>query len=143
LADDWRTLPTASQPPPPTERLSYDVLRQHYMAAVDYDLRAFVDFIVKQGDDNDLFVLIGDHQPARVARYSDGWDTPVHIISRNAALVDAFRPYADFSYSLSTKDIEATLHHEGLYSLLMRVLLQQYGSDPTNIPAYEPGGFIN
>lgn len=144
LADDWRTLPDLPQPPvPPAERPSYDVLRQHYMTAVDYDLKTLVDFIVEQGDDNDLFILIGDHQPARVARYSDGWDTPVHIISRNADLVDAFRPYADFSHSLSTRDITATLHHEGLYSLLMRVLLTQYGSDPTNVPDYAPGGFVD
>lgn len=144
LADDWRTLPNLPQPPaPPAERPSYDILRQHYMAAVAYDLQALVDFIITQGDDNDLFILIGDHQPARIARYSDGWDTPVHIISRNAALVDAFRPYADFSYSLSTRDITATLHHEGLYSLLMRVLLTQYGSDPNNLPVYAPGGFVD
>lgn len=144
LADDWRTLPNLPQPPaPPAERPSYNILRQHYMAAIAYDLQALVHFIITQGDDNDLFILIGDHQPARIARYSDGWDTPVHIISRNAALVDAFRPYADFSYSLSTRDITATLHHEGLYSLLMRVLLTQYGSDPNNLPVYAPGGFVD
>ena len=120
FVDDWRTL-NAVQPSSQTvdpEAIDHQERRQNYMRAVDYQLRTLTDFILRNGDDNSLFVLIGDHQPPRVSRKSDGWATPIHIIQ---------------SY-------ETELHHEGIYSMLMRVLLKRYGSDPSPLPAYLPQG---
>ena len=123
----------------PAGSLSHADLRRAYLESIQYELSMLTDFIVQEGDENDLFILIGDHQPARVARYVDGWDTPIHIISRDPALISAFEPYG-FTPGLGTGDNEATLHHEGLYSLLVRVLLQQYGADPSRLPEYRPTG---
>ena len=37
-------------------------------------------------------IVLGDHQPAaEVTRWSESYAVPIHVISRNRALVDAFR----------------------------------------------------
>jgi hypothetical protein len=98
-----------------------------------------VDLITAEADENDIFVIVGDHQPARVARYEDGWDTPMHIISQNEALAEAFAEYG-FVPGLTTRSREPAIHHEGFYSLFMRVLLKQFGQNPGDLPPYWPDG---
>jgi hypothetical protein len=95
--------------------------------------------MLRHGDENSLFVLIGDHQPPQVSRRADGWETPVHIVSRDADLIDAFAEYG-FGPGLEVQPVEPTLRHEGIYSLFMRVLLSQYGADQTSLPEYLPNG---
>jgi hypothetical protein len=53
-------------------------------------LESLTDFILRIGDEKSIFVLIGDYQPQRVSRHSDGFDIPIHIISKDAAIVDVF-----------------------------------------------------
>lgn len=140
VAADWRTLNDVTPvPPAPGERLPQDVLRQQYLASIEYEFNTLVDFILKQADEGDVFVLVGDHQPARVARYSDGWDTPIHIISKDPAFVEAFYEYG-FVPGLKTQDHTPVMRHEGFYSLFMHVLLKQYGLDPGHLPEYRPDG---
>jgi phosphoglycerol transferase MdoB-like AlkP superfamily enzyme len=140
VVSEWSTwndvLPT---PLPLYQRQPLKVMRQQYLASIEYELTMVVDFIVKQADDDDIFVLIGDHQPARVARYTDGWDTPVHIVSKDQKLVDSFADYG-FVSGLHTRSREPTIHHAGFYSLFMRVFLEQYGQDPASLPDYWPDG---
>ncbi len=137
LVQDWRALNDA----PPPQAAATSELRPLYLEAILYQLEMLADWIIQQGDEDDLFILIGDHQPARVARYADGWDTPLHIISQDegviAALLDlGFRP------GLDTYDVEPTLHHSGLHSLLLRLLQQQNGRSPENLPEFRPEGVI-
>ncbi len=140
VVSSWPTLnDTPAVPPPPTQRQPLEMMRQQYLASIEYELTMVVDFIVEQADENDIFVIVGDHQPARVARYSDGWDTPMHIISKDEALVEAFAEYG-FVPGLFTSSREPTIHHEGFYSLFMRVLLGQYGQIPGQLPEYRPDG---
>jgi hypothetical protein len=150
IVDDWRTLNDAEATMTDAtgsvigqvvsrQRLSHTELRYQYMASIEYELRMLIDFITREGRENDVFVLVGDHQPARVARYEDGWDTPMHIISRDAAFIDAFTAY-NFVPGLATKEVEPRMHHEGFYTLFMRILLQQYGAEQINLPDYLPNG---
>ncbi len=141
LVEDWRTL---NQPQPPVVEIDPDSIehsekRQNYMRAIENQLRILTDFILRHGDENSLFVLIGDHQPPQVSRRADGWETPVHIVSRDADLIAAFAEYG-FGPGLEVQPVEPTLRHEGIYSLFMRVLLSQYGADQTNLPEYLPNG---
>jgi hypothetical protein len=99
------------------------------------------DFVLRTGDEDSVFILIGDHQPQRVSRRSDGFDTPVHIISKDAALVDAFLDY-DFTRGLGVQNLTPTMRHEGFYSMFMRVLLTQYGQGIKIPPEYLPSGII-
>lgn len=141
LVDDWRTL---NQPQPPAAEIDPDSIehsekRQNYLRAIDYQLRMLTDFILRHGDQDALFVLIGDHQPPQVSRRSDGWETPVHIVSKDADLLAAFSEYG-FAPGLVVEPVEPALRHEGIYSLFMRLLLGQYGEVRTPLPAYLPHG---
>lgn len=138
--EDWREFATLPQPPFETERVPHPVLRQRYWQAMAGQLQGITTQVREHGRDNDLYIIIGDHQPARVANYNDGWDTPIHIISRDPALVEAFLPLG-FQPGLNTESItEPPLSHAGLYSLLTHVLLTQYGVDPTAVPPFLPHG---
>lgn len=145
LADDWRTLTApgtgaaAAAPRVDPDTIEHAERRQNYLRAVTYQLQMLTRLIEEQGDDNALFVLVGDHQPPVVSRRSDGWETPVHVISRDAALVGAFAPYG-FTPGLVAESMETTLHHEGLYSLLMRVLAARDGEQTAALPAWLPNG---
>lgn len=141
LVDDWRTLnqSQAATAPVDPDAIAHATERQNYMDAIDYQLRMLTDFILSQDNDNALFVLVGDHQPPRVSRRADGWETPIHIVSKDAELIAAFAEYG-FSPGLKAESVRATLHHEGIYSMLMRVLLDQYGIDHLHLPAYLPLG---
>jgi phosphoglycerol transferase MdoB-like AlkP superfamily enzyme len=113
--------------------------QQNYLRAIDYQLRMLSDFVLHNGDENSLFILIGDHQPPQVSRRSDGWATPVHILSKNRALIEAFAEYG-FTPGLKLNSLEPSLHHEGFYSLLVRILLGQSAATSSALPAYLPHG---
>jgi phosphoglycerol transferase MdoB-like AlkP superfamily enzyme len=141
LVEDWRTL---NQVQPPVAEIDPDSIehsekRQNYLSAIENQLRILTDFMLRHGDENSIFVLIGDHQPPQVSRRADGWETPVHIVSRDADLIAAFAEYG-FGPGLEVQPVEPALRHEGIYSLFMRVLLSQYGANQTNLPEYLPNG---
>ncbi len=143
VVDDWRTLnqlqAQTSEVVDP-DVMSHDVRRRNYMRAIDYELRFLVDAI-RSEDEDAIFVLIGDHQPPRVSRRDDGWETPVHIISRDPRLLDQFVA-AGFTPGLAVDDLEPDLRHEGFYSLFMRALLARYGERNVALPVYLPDGVI-
>ena len=63
-----------------------------YVHAVIYDLQILTRYIVERVAGGALVIVLGDHQPvAEVTRGSPSHAVPVHVISRNRALVDAFR----------------------------------------------------
>jgi hypothetical protein len=151
LVDDWRTLSgnvdgaaggAAAVDP---DAIEHSERRANYLRAIEYELQMLARLIAEQGDDNSLFVLVGDHQPPAVSRRDDGWETPIHIVSRNPALVERFAPYG-FTPGLAVEHMETELHHEGIYSLLMRVLTAEYSGGqiaaPADLPAYLPGGAL-
>ncbi|GAB4278272.1 MAG: hypothetical protein Kow0080_29780 [Candidatus Promineifilaceae bacterium] len=137
LAPNWRTLPNAPAAPPLSGQ-THAELRQHYMASILYEMQTIMAFIEQTGDENDIFILIGDHQPPRVARYDDGWETPIHIIAKDAAFTAEFLQ-AGFVNGLNAAGA-APIHHEGLYTLLLRAMLHQYGANGTALPPYQPNG---
>jgi len=138
---DWKALNVPGEDPPSidAEGIPHELRRQNYLDAVEYDLRVLVDFILTEKEPNALFILVGDHQPPRVSRKEDGWSTPVHIISRDAALVESLSQYG-FEPGLTVSNLTPSLHHAGLHSLLARLLLEQYGDHKLALPAYLPDG---
>lgn len=142
IVDDWRTLnqPVPVALAPDEDEIEHGLRRRNYFDSVEYELRFLTQFIRESGDEDALYVLIGDHQPPRVSKRADGWDTPIHIISRNRALVDSLGEYG-FEPGLRVGAPEPAMKHEGLYSLLVRVLLSHYGENEGELPAYLPDGF--
>ncbi len=120
-------------------RLSFTAIRQNYLNAVVYSIDMLGDFLLHLDDPNAIVVLIGDHQPPAVSARRDGYATPVHVLSRDAAFVDDFAQYG-FRPGLWLEDPQPTMHHEGLYSMLVRQLVAHYGENPSDLPPYLPEG---
>jgi hypothetical protein len=142
MADDWHDLdkPSPTGDPVIVEGVSHEQLRANYLNAVQYDLDMLTDFILNHANEDAIFVLVGDHQPPAVSRRSDTYYTPVHIISRDAKYIDNLEQYG-FVESMAVDDsIPSELHHAGIYSLLVRTLVQTYGTLPSFAPPYLPDG---
>ncbi|OJF96227.1 sulfatase [Pararhizobium antarcticum] len=66
-------------------------VRTHYIRTIDYSLETLGEYISRYGD-NALFLIIGDHQPAAIVTGADASRAvPMHVISRDSAVVDRFR----------------------------------------------------
>ena len=141
VVNDWRTLnvKTTEEPVPLPEAIPHEIRRNNYFNSIEYELKFLTDFILKTGDDQSIYILIGDHQPPRVSRRSDGFDTPVHIISKDTAFVDVFREYG-FVRGLIVPDAQPRMQHEGFYSMFVRALVAQYGKGIRLLPDYLPSG---
>lgn len=73
----WTNLPDAAE--------AYD-------RSIAYDLDMIVDYAVRFVPAGALVIVLGDHQPvAEVTRFSASTAVPVHVFSRNPALVAPFR----------------------------------------------------
>lgn len=138
-AADQRALPRIDVAAASPEELS--VRRRDYLNAIGYQVDMLTDLVLHSRSEDALYILIGDHQPPQVSGPSDGWATPVHIISKDPELLRAFEDYG-FTPGLSVPSLTPRFHHEGLYSLLMRVLLEQYGDGARPLPAYLPQGAL-
>lgn len=141
LVQDWRNLNRPAEDPaaPLPDQITHQARRRNYGQAIDYQLRFLTDFIRKAGRDDAIYILVGDHQPQQVSRHEDGFETPVHVISRDADFVRSLEEYG-FVDGLAVEALQPSLRHEGLYSLLVRALLANYGQSGKPLPAYLPGG---
>lgn len=143
LAQDWRTLNRPADDPaaPLPDQITHQARRRNYWRAIDYQLRFLTDFVRKAGRDDAIFILVGDHQPQQVSRRADGFDTPLHIISRNADFVRYFQQYG-FDDGLRVDAIEPVMRHEGFYSLFARALAANYGRQGAPLPDFLPNGIV-
>ena len=142
LADNWRELDEPSSeelPAQPVDSISHQTLRQSYLNAIDYELSLLTDFVMKHGDEDAIFVFVGDHQPPRVSRRNDGLSTPIHIVSKDRELIAALEAKG-FRPGLTVQSLDPTMRHEGFYSLFVRTLAEQYGLSATAVPDYLPDG---
>lgn len=122
LVDDWRTLNQPGSEPEDRPAGSSQALRRNYYDSIEYELRMLIDFILRS-DEDALFILVGDHQPPAVSRRSDGWETPLHIISREPQVIDALSDYG-FEIGLGVESMQPDIHHAGLYSLLTQLMVK-------------------
>ncbi|MEZ5651903.1 MAG: hypothetical protein R3E87_15300 [Burkholderiaceae bacterium] len=66
-------------------------LREPYARAVSYTFEWLKGYLEQPWLGDDLLILIGDHQPlSGVSRPGASWDVPVHVITRDTALLDRF-----------------------------------------------------
>ncbi len=141
LVDDWRALADGSDANPQanltTPKVTVDPVQ--YAASIAYELRMLTRFILQEADEQAVVILIGDHQPGYITRKADGYATPLHIISKDAALLASLDAYG-FAGGLSVAELQPGMKHEGFYSLLMRALLDRYGRGDRLPPPYLPDG---
>jgi hypothetical protein len=63
-----------------------------YVAAIRYDLTVIAAFIRQYVQKDALIVVLGDHQPnVQLTGKQQPWLVPVHVISRNAELLNPFQ----------------------------------------------------
>jgi hypothetical protein len=67
-------------------------VEQAFGVSIEYSFQVVIEYLMRVADDNTLMIVMGDHQPrAPLALMDeDNWDVPVHILSRNPALVEKF-----------------------------------------------------
>ncbi|WP_185985118.1 sulfatase [Aureimonas mangrovi] len=64
-------------------------VRQQYALSIDYALETLGSFVETYGGDDQLFIILGDHQPAPIITgESASRDVPIHILSRDRELLE-------------------------------------------------------
>ncbi|MEX2616261.1 MAG: sulfatase-like hydrolase/transferase [Alphaproteobacteria bacterium] len=62
-----------------------------YLRSIRYNLQMLGGFLEKRAPEDALIVVLGDHQPpAVVSGAAASWAVPVHIFSRNSAILERF-----------------------------------------------------
>jgi len=107
-----------------------------YWISIKHQIALIKDFILKNGNKNDVFLLMGDHQPHEISKEAHGTETIVHIVSQNKNFVKGFESYG---FMESVASAENHVKHEAIYSMLLREIIGTYGSND-KIPSYEPNG---
>lgn len=102
-------------------------LKIKYEKAMIYQLQVLVDFILKKGTEDDVFILVGDHQPFHIAEI-ENTNTPVHIITKDERFVTAFESYGFINNLASLNSSTVNLKHAGIQSLLIKNLNKVYGN---------------
>ncbi|HEY8521367.1 MAG TPA: sulfatase-like hydrolase/transferase [Gammaproteobacteria bacterium] len=109
-------------------------LQPSYARSVAYSLTYLAGYLRARADRDPVIVVLGDHQPqASVTGPNARWDVPVHVITRNDAIVDVLLE-AGFVARLTPVD-EPIGRMEDLTAVLLRAF-----SSPGALPAPLPHG---
>ncbi|HEY0707392.1 MAG TPA: sulfatase-like hydrolase/transferase [Polyangia bacterium] len=94
---DWEKLHAGdiyNQVPPVRFPVTWQTLAQAgdaYISSLGYDFEVIAQFLPRLARPDSLVVILGDHQPhAAVTAAPPAPEVPVHVVSRNRALVEAF-----------------------------------------------------
>jgi len=123
IVDDWKEL--SKKDYDGCGYISDKDLSTRYEKSILYQLNTFVDFIMKQNSDN-LFLIIGDHQPYSDKANSEDYSTPIHIVSKDQEYIKSFMKFG-FTYGLLPKPGNE-LYHQAVHSMLLQNLQKCYGS---------------
>ncbi len=143
IVEDWRTLNDIKKPFG-EEEIGKDMRIFSYWTAMEYQLKMLTHYIKNKGQDNSIYILIGDHNPAgleyKLFNKFNKWATPIHIISKDSTFVQSFHQHG-FTEGMKVDTSQYTImRHMGLYSLLTRQLLENYGEEEEVLPDYLPWG---
>lgn len=116
---------------------------KRYTDVIKYQLAFTTHFIKKNGTENDLFILVGDHQPPAMEYLIEGIihdaSVPLHIITKNENLLN-YLIESDFIVGLNpTNNNEVHWSHEGIYSLIVSALNAVYGENEIIVPLRKRG----
>lgn len=108
---------------------------EKYGAAIEYQLRYLVDFIQKKSTENDVFILVGDHQPPSLSIALESFETPIHVISQSSAFVESWPEYG-LVHGLIPDEKSPPLRQEAIHWALMRSLIKIYGTEYSKLPPF-------
>jgi len=139
VVDDWRELNDTENNVPVRSKIWAKPDFARYGDAIEYQLRFLSDFILKKGNDSDIFILVGDHQPASLSIPISKFETPIHIISKDVEFTRLFGEYG-FKDGLSVAHSESPIAQEAVHWALLRALIGRYGEEGAKLPEFLPNG---
>ncbi len=138
MAEDWRTLNHKDGQAHIHRGFLAQPTDDDYINAIQYQFDNLSDFISRHGQHEDIFLIIGDHQPPILADTErHGRTTPVHVVSKNRAFLHDWEVYG---FSQGIEDCQQFVSHEGLYSIFLRTFGAHYAQPDSILPTYEPDG---
>ena len=142
IVTDWSSLNDSTVNQAQDSRIFEKPVLANYQKAIQYQMEMVTDFILKEGKAEDIFIVVGDHQPPLFPNPGAGFETPLHIVSKDSIFLQGFSEQG-FDADLIIKDLSSSIKHEGFYSLLMHHLAKNYGIENQTIPMYLPDGISN
>lgn len=106
-----------------------------YLEHMIYEIKMIRDFILNEINPNSIIVILGDHQPPIITEENPSFATPLHVISQDQEFLFSLQEYGFSTGLLLNPEQPSTMRHEGIYSLLVRLLSQHYTSEK-NLPRY-------
>lgn len=98
----------------------YTNLAPAYAGSLEYTFAYWAGYLEDHPDRDFLLVLLGDHQPpASVSGEGARWDVPVHVVTRDGALIDRLQS-AGFALGLDPPGASVAALHELPLLLLQR-----------------------
>lgn len=143
LREDWTALlqPTAYRDAELqaalAEPVSWTRPTEAYLQSMRYTLGWLASYLRDHAPDDLLLIVVGDHQPiASVTGPKASWDVPVHLISRDAGLLQRFEA-AGF-----TPGLEPSADSLGPLHALTPLLLSAFDACGAQAPCLNAGGRI-
>lgn len=88
--DDWFAATEASDVMELNRRLHGRELAEAFLRSIRYNLQMLGGYLRQYAPENALLVVLGDHQPPAVVGGREiSWQVPVHVFSRDPALIEA------------------------------------------------------
>ncbi len=112
--------------------------KEDYSKSIKYQFENIRQFVLNYGNGEDIFLIIGDHQPPILCDPGKhGLSTPIHILSKNQEFLAGFKEYG---FDPELHECSRDLKHAGLYSIFLREFMKNYGMNYLKLPEYEPHG---
>jgi hypothetical protein len=117
-------------------------MRRNYYRSVEYEWRIFTEWFEAEANKGNVILVVGDHQPRLEWDAPGGvtMNTPVHVISQDAALVERFRSRGFQSGMYAKPENAKLLQHAGLFSLFVSEMVDAYGVAGAPKLQYYPRG---
>ncbi|MCC8998018.1 MAG: hypothetical protein LM522_00735 [Candidatus Contendobacter sp.] len=120
-------------------RLDGEELASAYVRSIRYNLAVLGGYLCHHAPANALLLALGDHQPPAIVGGRDiSWQTPVHVFSRDSALIDAFQA-AGFQAGIKP-GLTALGGIEKLGPLLLRTLDSPSATHAAEVGTSQPNG---
>jgi hypothetical protein len=104
-----------------------------YARSIRYDLAIITDYLHELEGDK-IVIIMGDHQPPLIAEDDSSYDVPVHILSRDKALLEEFVAQGFVEGMNINGGRPAVVFHESLFSLIVRNLVRCCAEPGTPLP---------
>ena len=122
--ENWQILEQRTEPDQ-AAYFSDNPTADDYLKSVYYELDYLTRF-AGQMNENDLLILVGDHQPPVITKPTDGSETMIHLLSKNQELVESFEEYG-FTEGLRCQTSAQPFSHKDILWPLVTAITTAYG----------------